>query len=36
MRVNASQSTTSLSTTYLLDKNIVRAVFEARVGCAAG
>ena len=31
MRVNASQSTTSLPTTCLLDKNIVRAVFEARV-----
>src|SRR5215510_4937434 len=31
MRVNASQSTASLPTTYLLDKNIVHAVFEARV-----
>jgi hypothetical protein len=31
MPANASQSTTSLPTTCLLDKNIVRAVFEARV-----
>jgi hypothetical protein len=31
MQANASLSTTSLPTTYLLDKNIVRAVFEARV-----
>ena len=31
MRANASLSGTSLPTTCLLDKNIVRAVFEARV-----
>ena len=31
MQANASLSTTSLPTTCLLDKNIVRGVFEARV-----
>ena len=36
MPANASLSGTSLPTTYLLDKNIVRAVFEARVRVQRG
>jgi hypothetical protein len=36
MRANASLSGTSLPTTCLLDKNIVRAVFEARVRVRRG
>src|SRR5215472_4462453 len=36
MPATVSPSSTSLPTTYLLDKNIVRAVFEARVRVRRG
>ncbi len=36
MRVNASQNRTSPPTTCLLDKNIVRAAFEARARVQRG